>query len=254
MIYLWCNEAHCDLVLYSAEVKHFHVVIAKEGVNIQVTVDCDLIWAAVCPSVYDTSVFYNTVCTNWSAELNKEKKNNYQNVNPNISRRSYFYRKFFFFLKKGTSAWGLTKKKVAPKAQGGGAWVVTSVGCGATAGSPLAQQESRRKTDFIRAARRRKQRVFVAPLASQSGMTARKMAQRCEMRTSAPAAQHLRVSGGARWPLAPKRWEGESIVSAPRTRKTEFTLPITVRTRTGLLRRRVLMNRVLRSLTQMSAN
>lgn len=74
MIYLWCNEAHCDLVVYSAEVKHFDVVIAKEGVNIQVTVDCDLIWAAVCPSVYDTSVFYNTVHKLWSAELNKEKK------------------------------------------------------------------------------------------------------------------------------------------------------------------------------------
>lgn len=74
MIHLWCNEAHCDLVLYSAEVQPVDVVIAKEGVNIQVTVDCDLIWAAVCPSVYDTSVFYNTVCTNWSAELNKEKK------------------------------------------------------------------------------------------------------------------------------------------------------------------------------------
>lgn len=95
------------------------------------------------------------------------------------------------------------EKKVASKAQGGGAWVVILVGCGGTAGSPFAQQESRRKTDFIRAARRRKQRVFVAPLASQSGVAARKMAQRCEMRTSAPAAQHLR------WPLAPKRWEGE---------------------------------------------
>lgn len=38
-----CYEEPCDLVLYSAEVKHLDDVIAKDGVNIQVTMDSDLI-------------------------------------------------------------------------------------------------------------------------------------------------------------------------------------------------------------------
>lgn len=116
--------------------------------------------------------------------------------------------------------------------KGEGPRVVTLVLCGETAACSLLVGG---KTDAKRAARRSKQRVFVAQLMWRLAAMAWKMPQKCEVRTSVPAVKHLR---GTSWaPLvgsAPKTMAA-ILVSASRSRKTELTSSVIVGMQTSLL-------------------